>query len=210
MYGIDNYIAFVMSGILLNLAPGNDTIYILTRSITQGRKAGIFSVLGISSGALTHTILASLGLSLVLSKSIVLFNVIKIVGAGYLIYLGVQALLSKTGSFKGLDSVEKSIDYRKIYTQGYLTNLLNPKVTLFFLSFLPQFVKPSVGDSSIPFLILGGTFLTTGTIWCMILAFAASKLSEAFRISPQINAIMQKLCGMVFIGLGLKIALEKR
>lgn len=99
VYGIDNYIVFVLSGILLNLAPGNDTIYILTRSIAQGRKAGVFSVLGISSGGLTHTLLASLGLSVVLGRSIVLFNFIKFVGAGYLIYMGVRAFTSKTESF---------------------------------------------------------------------------------------------------------------
>jgi threonine/homoserine/homoserine lactone efflux protein len=210
VYGIDHYMVFVLSGILLNLTPGNDTVYILTRSIAQGRKAGIFSVLGISTGALTHTMLASLGLSVVLSKSIVLFNILKFVGAGYLIYLGVKAFLSETESFAGSVSVEKGVDYRKIYTQGYLTNLFNPKVALFFLSFLPQFINPHAVDSPIPFFILGCTFLTTGTVWCMVLAYAASALSDALRKSPKIIAIMRKLCGTVFVGLGLKIALEKR
>ena len=210
MYGIDHYLVFVLSGILLNLTPGNDTIYILTRSIAQGRKAGIFSVLGISTGALTHTVLASLGLSVVLSRSIVLFNIVKLAGAGYLIYLGVKAFLSKTESFETPASVGKGVDYRKIYAQGYVTNLFNPKVALFFFSFLPQFINPSAGHSPIPFFILGCTFLTTGTLWCMVLALAASALSDALRKSPKISVIMRRLSGTVFIGLGLKIALEKR
>jgi RhtB (resistance to homoserine/threonine) family protein len=210
MYGIDHYIIFLLSGILLNITPGNDTIYILTRSITQGRKAGIFSVLGISTGGLTHTVLASLGLSVVLSKSMVLFNIIKFMGAAYLIYIGVKTFLSKAELFETPVSMEKAVDCREIYTQGYLTNLFNPKVALFFLSFLPQFINPNAGHSPIPFLILGCTFLTTGTIWCMALAFAASALSGVLRKNPKISAIMQKLCGTMFIGLGLKIALEKR
>ena len=210
MYGINNYIVFVLSGILLNLTPGNDTIYILTQSITQGRKAGIYSVLGISSGALTHTVLASLGLSVVLSKSIVLFNIIKFAGAGYLIYLGVKAFQSKAASFRRPVSVGSDVDCRKVYTQGYLTNLFNPKVMLFFLSFMPQFINSNTGNNPIPFLILGCTFLTTGTVWCMVLAFAASALTNMLRKSPLIGSIMQKLCGTVFIGLGMKIALDKR
>ncbi len=210
MSGIDNYIVFVLSGVLLNLTPGNDTLYILTRSIAQGRKAGIFSVLGISTGGLTHTVLASLGLSVVLSRSIFLFTLLKFVGAAYLIFLGLKAFLSKPALFDDPVSIEKGIDYRKIYTQGYLTNLFNPKVALFFLSFLPQFINPTASNSPIPFLILGCTFLTTGTIWCMFLALAASALSGVLRRSPRISAIMQKLCGAVFVGLGLKLALEKR
>jgi RhtB (resistance to homoserine/threonine) family protein len=208
--GIDNYLVFVLSGVLLNLTPGNDTIYILTRSIAQGRKAGVLSVLGISSGGLTHTVLASLGLSVVLSKSIFLFNSIKFVGAGYLIYLGVRAFLSKPELCEDPLPGEKGIDYRKIYAQGYLTNLFNPKVALFFLSFLPQFINPNASNSPVPFLILGCTFLTTGTIWCMFLALAASALCDVLRKSPKISAIMQKLCGAVFVGLGLRMAMEKR
>jgi threonine/homoserine/homoserine lactone efflux protein len=210
MYGIDNYIVFVLSGILLNITPGNDTIYILTRSIAHGRKAGIFSVLGISTGGLTHTVLASLGLSVVLSKSLILFNMIKFIVEGYLIYLGVKSLLWKKELSERPVSIDKGIDYRKIYTQGYLTNLFNPKVALFFLSFLPQFINPDAGNSLIPFLILGCTFLTTGTIWCMVLAFTASSLSDVLRKNRKISIVMQKLSGAVFLGLGLKIALEKR
>jgi threonine/homoserine/homoserine lactone efflux protein len=112
--------------------------------------------------------------------------------------------------FERTVSVENSVNYRKIYTQGYLTNLFNPKVALFFLSFLPQFINHNAGNCAIPFIILGCTFVTTGTIWCMILAFAASAISKALRKSTKISTITQKLCGVVFVGLGLKIALEKR
>ena len=207
MFGIDHYLVFVISGIILNLTPGSDTIYILTRSIAQGRKAGIYSALGIGTGALTHTIIASFGLSAILSRSLIVFTIIKFIGAAYLFYIGARIMLSENRIFEeAVVDENNAVDYLQIYKQGYFTNLLNPKVALFFLSFLPQFINQQSADSPIPFLILGCTFLTTGTIWCLILALTASMLSKKLRSNPRIGALMQKICGIIFIGLGLKIA----
>jgi RhtB (resistance to homoserine/threonine) family protein len=210
MFGIENYLVFIVSGIILNITPGNDTIYILSRSIAQGRKAGVVSALGIGTGALTHTIMASLGLSVILSKSILLFDIIKYAGVLYLVFIGIATIISKNNPFNSQADIERSIDYKQIYKQGFLTNLFNPKVALFFLSFLPQFINPSINNTPIPFLILGLTFLTTGTIWCLFLAYASSFLSTMLRENERISIIMHKMCGMIFIGLGLKLALEKR
>jgi RhtB (resistance to homoserine/threonine) family protein len=210
MFGIENYLVFIVSGIILNITPGNDTIYILSRSIAQGRKAGIISVLGIGTGALTHTIMASLGLSVILSKSILLFDVIKYIGVIYLVYIGIKTIISKNNPFNNQTNIESSVDYKQIYKQGFLTNLFNPKVALFYLSFLPQFINPNINNTPIPFLILGVTFLTTGTIWCLFLAYASSFLSKILRENDKISTIANKLCGMIFIGLGLKLAFEKR
>ena len=210
MFGIENYLVFIVSGIILNITPGNDTIYILSRSIAQGRKAGVISVLGIGTGALTHTIMASLGLSVILSKSILLFDVIKYIGVIYLVYIGIKTIISKNNPFNNQTNIESSVDYKQIYKQGFLTNLFNPKVALFYLSFLPQFINPNINNTPIPFLILGVTFLTTGTIWCLFLAYASSFLSKILRENNKISTLTHKLSGIIFIGLGLKLAFEKR
>ena len=210
MFGIENYLVFIISGIILNITPGNDTIYILSRSIAQGRKAGVISVLGIGTGALTHTIMASLGLSVILNKSILLFDIIKYIGVLYLVYIGLKTIISKNNPFNNQTNIESVIDYKQIYKQGFFTNLFNPKVALFFLSFLPQFINPNINHTPIPFLILGVTFLTTGTIWCLFLAYASSFLSKILRENNKISTLTHKLSGIIFIGLGLKLAFEKR
>jgi RhtB (resistance to homoserine/threonine) family protein len=210
MSAITNYWMFLISGVILNITPGSDTIYILTRSISQGRKAGLYSVLGISTGGMVHTLLASLGLSMILTRSIILFNIIKYVGVAYLVYMGVKAILSKGSVFEEDGNAEKDLSYGQVYRQGLLTNVFNPKVALFFLSFLPQFIDPSAGRSPLPFLILGGTFLTTGTLWSLILAYSAAALSRKLREKPRLGPALQKISGAVFIGLGLKIAFEKK
>jgi RhtB (resistance to homoserine/threonine) family protein len=210
MFGIENYLVFIVSGIILNITPGNDSIYILSRSIAQGRKAGVISVLGIGTGALTHTIMASLGLSVILNKSILLFDIIKYIGVLYLVYIGLKTIISKNNPFNNQTNIESVIDYKQIYKQGFFTNLFNPKVALFFLSFLPQFINPNINHTPIPFLILGVTFLTTGTIWCLFLAYASSFLSKILRENNKISTLTHKLSGIIFIGLGLKLAFEKR
>jgi len=209
MSGIENYLGFIIAGIIMNLTPGADTIYIITRSIAQGKKAGIYSVLGIGSGAIIHILLAGFGLSVLLAKSILLFNIVKWIGASYLIYLGVRMLLDKSKLFANEKAEFEKIDLWKIYRQGFITNVLNPKVAIFFLSLLPQFIKPEYVDNSIPFLILGLTFLTTGTIWCLFLAYSASFMTDTLRKNERIGEIMKKVSGFVFIGLGLQLLIKR-
>lgn len=209
MYGIENYWGFLVAGILLNLTPGADTIYILTRSISQGKRAGIYSVLGISTGVLIHTMLVSLGLSIILAKSVVAYNIVRYVGVAYLFYLGVRMIVEKNNLFENRDQKIASTSLIKIYWQGLLTNVLNPKVALFFLSFLPQFINPEYANGAMPFIILGLTFLTTGTLWCLFLASSASLVSKTLRDNDRIGKIMQKVSGIVFIGLGIKLLSDK-
>lgn len=209
MYGIENYWGFLVAGILLNLTPGADTIYILTRSISQGKRAGIYSVLGISTGVLINTMLASLGLSIILAKSVVAYNIVRYVGVAYLFYLGVRIIVEKNNLFESRDQKIATTSLMKIYWQGLLTNVLNPKVALFFLSFLPQFINPEYANGAMPFIILGLTFLTTGTLWCLFLASSASLVSKTLRDNNRIGKIMQKVSGIVFIGLGIKLLSDK-
>lgn len=215
MFGIENYWGFILAGLLLNVTPGTDSMYIITRSISQGQKAGFYSVLGIVSGILAHTVLAAFGLSLILANSPLAFTIIKYVGASYLCYLGFKMLTSKSNSviaddlFGNVDLAQaKSLDWSQIYKQGVLTNVFNPKVALFFLAFFPQFMDPSYAYSALSFLVLGLTFAMTGLIWCLCLALLASKCSENLRKNPAIEVILNKISGVVFVGLGIKLLTE--
>jgi RhtB (resistance to homoserine/threonine) family protein len=212
MAGIIHFEAFLLAGILLNLTPGNDTIFILTQSIGQGRKAGIVSALGIATGSVVHTMLAAFGLSLIIAKSILLFNIIKYAGAAYLLYMGYQMLTDKSRlNTDGTAMTNSSVNYRKIYRDAIFTNVLNPKVALFFIAFLPQFIDPGLRNTILPFLLLGMTFITTGIIWCLILAIFASAIFSRLKTNQKMSAYINKACGLTLIGLGVKVALaEKR
>ena len=210
MFGIINFETFLIAGLILNLTPGADTMYILGRSIAQGKKAGILSALGISTGAIFHIIFATLGLSIILAKSAMAFEIVKYLGAAYLIFLGLKAIFKKSDGKFELNDENESSNYKKIYFSGILTNILNPKVALFFLAFLPQFIDPNYVQNSLPFLILGITFLLTGTIWCLILALFASKLSDRIRKNYKIKMWLDKITGGIFITLGIKLALTKK
>ncbi len=206
MFGIQNFSLFLVSCILLNLTPGQDTMFILGRGIAQGRKAGMISVLGIMSGVLIHTSFAALGLSAILATSSLAFSIVKYAGAGYLIWIGVGFLRNGRHNDK-LEAVErKRLSSWTIYRQGVLTNLLNPKVSLFFLSFLPQFVDLQTEFVLIPFIVLGMTFFTTGSIWCMILVYGSAWLTDKFRNRTAMGGILKKLTGTLFVGLGIKLA----
>ena len=208
MFGIQHFEIFFIAGILLNLTPGSDTIYILSRSIAQGQQAGIYSVLGISSGIAIHTILAALGLSIILSTSAIAFMTVKIIGAIYLGYLGLATLLAKENQLLSL--ADNMMTVKEIYLQGLLTNVLNPKVALFFLSFLPQFISPSNSYGLLPFICLGITFLTTGTIWCFLLVLFSSRMTKFLRNNNTAALATNKICGVVYIGLSLKLLMTEK
>ena len=206
MYGIQDYEVFLLSGILVNITPGQDVMYILGRSVAQGRKAGVLSVLGICTGALIHTVAAALGLSAILMASASAFRVIKYAGAAYLVYLGVR-MFSRRAGHVSLEKTSEDSNARSIYLQGMLTDLLNPNVILFFLAFLPQFVNPANQHGILPFLLLGSTFVTTGTAWCLIVACFAAGLSGHLMRNPHTTMIVNRVTGGLFIFLGLRLAL---
>ncbi|MFT3704153.1 MAG: LysE family translocator [Agriterribacter sp.] len=210
MNGIIHFETFLLTGFLLNITPGNDTIFILSKSIGQGRKAGIVSALGIGTGCIVHTILAAFGLSLIIAKSILLFTIIKYAGAIYLLYIGYKMLTEKSPLINNPIAVSASINYRKIYRDAIITNVLNPKVALFFIAFLPQFIDPTLKNTVLPFLALGTTFIITGTTWCLTLAIFASALFNKLKANQSISIYINKACGMALIALGIKVALADR
>jgi RhtB (resistance to homoserine/threonine) family protein len=208
MFGIENFLAFVLAGILLNLTPGADTMYILGRSISQGQKAGIYSALGIACGCCIHVMFAAFGLSIIIAQSQLAFNTVKYLGAAYLFYLGVKMLLDKSKSNFTVPELA-DINHRKIFLSGVITNVLNPKVALFFIAFLPQFVQKDYIHNPVSFLILGLTFTITGAIWSLILAASAARNSKSFKKNPTIDKWLNKATGGIFILLGIKLVFAK-
>nr|WP_314739763.1 LysE family translocator [uncultured Haemophilus sp.] len=207
MSDIVNYWGFLTACILLNLTPGSDTIYIITRTIAEGKKSGIVSALGIQTGMLFHVLAVSLGLAGIVAHSRMLFAVLKYAGAAYLLYLGIKMWREPLALNKpDLDKLPLG----KIYRQGVITNVLNPKVVLFFLALLPQFVTSNLENTFLPFLLLGLTLLGTSTIWCIVLVIAASPLGNVLRNNQTIGNWLNRICGTIFIGLAMKIGLDSK
>jgi RhtB (resistance to homoserine/threonine) family protein len=209
MFGIHDFGLFVAAAILLNLTPGPDTAYILGRSIAQGREAGIASALGICVGSIFHTCAAALGLSAILATSAVAFGAIKLLGGAYLIFLGLKMIFDRTRQLS-LPSNFRRRTTSAAFRQGVLTNVLNPKVALFFLAFLPQFIDPAPGTRIFAFLFLGLTFVTTGTTWCLILAWFASVFSNRLRTNETVAQWLNRTAGALFVFLGMRLVTVKQ
>ena len=210
--GIENPLIFLGAGILLNLYPGPDTLYIIGRSLAQGRGAGICAALGISSGAVIHTLLGAFGLSAILTASASAFTVVKYLGGAYLIYQGLRLIFDKVEPREGQGAqtaAQTRAGLPRIYRQGMLTNVLNPKVAVFFLAFLPQFISASSPNKVLSFIILGMIFITTGTIWCVIVAVFSSSLGARLRGSDKTAGRLRRINGALFILLGLKLATSR-
>lgn len=207
MLGTHDLALFLVSGVLLNITPGADSLYIASRSIGQGARAGAIAALGIVLGCCVHLLAAALGLSVVLATSGALFTLIKLVGAAYLIYVGFSLALVRRARAPSSGSVSV-VPLRTIFLQGLLTNVLNPKVALFFLAFLPQFIDPSSSDKTLAFVFLGSIFNFTSTLWCLALAYGSARF-RSLRISPRTTAWLNRSVGALFVFLGVRLALAK-
>jgi threonine/homoserine/homoserine lactone efflux protein len=210
MLGIHHYWLFLATAIVLILTPGQDTFFILGRSLAGGRAAGIAAALGITAGSVIHTFLAALGLSALLATSAYAFMAVKFAGAAYLIYIGVRALLSRSNALPGEDSANAGDGRWPAFRQGVVSNLLNPKVALFFLALMPQFIEAASTHKVVAFLVLGLSFVTLGVIWCVVLAIAAAGLRGAFLKRPSMGNVLNRIAGAMFIGLGLRLATQRQ
>jgi threonine/homoserine/homoserine lactone efflux protein len=204
---IQNFWLFAFTGLLLNLTPGNDMIYVASRSAGQGIKAGIVSALGIAAGCFVHILAAVVGLSAIISKSAFAFDIIKWLGALYLVYLGIRALCSNKRSIE-IHQVNLLLSYNKIFWQGVITNVLNPKVALFFLAFLPQFINANSTSTQVEILFLGTWFNTSGLIVNIFVACLFGKVGNWLGRRQGLYW-QEKITGLVLIGLGIKVALSK-
>lgn len=206
MSSLSSFLTFALATLILNITPGPDLMYIVARSVGQGRRAGIVSSFGIATGCLFHTFLAAFGISAILRSSTIAFGVVRYAGATYLVYLGVR-LLWRRGKSEGSSVAERpAASLGAIYRQGVFTNALNPKVALFFLAFLPQFVSPQLGSVAMQMAALGLYFIFSGTIVCLLVAMLAGTAGDFFRRGRNINR-MERASGAVFIALGVRVAL---
>lgn len=198
------YALFLAGSIALLLTPGPAVLYVITRSVDQGRRAGLVSVLGLQTGTLFHVFGVALGLSAILLSSALAFDVVKYLGAGYLIYLGVRKLLSPEHNPTLTQNGQTNL--RRAYSQGIFVNILNPKTALFFFAFLPQFVDVSRGSVPLQMLFLGATFCFLGTITDSMYAMLAGTASTWLRKSRRFWRFERFFAGSVFIGLGVAAA----
>ncbi len=210
MFGINDLWLFVISGIALNVMPGPDSLYIIGRSATQGFRAGSTASLGIASGTLVHIFAAAFGLSAILATSATAFTVIKILGCCYLMYVGISMILSRKASIDEQVKAPDPTSLNKIFSQGFLTNVLNPKVALFFLAFVPQFIAHDAPNKVLAFLVLGLIFNINGMIWCHFLAWSSASMSRKVKKSQRVSRCMNTLAGTLFVCFGIKLALSEQ
>lgn len=208
-FGIIHFGLFCLAVMLLNATPGPDTAYIVGRSIAQGRTAGLISALGISVGCLFHAFASAFGLTAIIATSALAFTIIKLAGGAYLIYLGVRMLFSKPTVLIARSTEPERRPLQKIFWQAVLTNILNPKVVLFFLSFFPQFVSTDANHKTSAFLLLGATFVLMSTLWNSGTAFLAGTLARRASQNPRYKLWLERFVGTAFVGLGIKLLLTK-
>jgi threonine/homoserine/homoserine lactone efflux protein len=204
--GAANLGLFVVAALVLLVVPGPAVLYIVARSVAQGRTAGFVSDVGIHSATLIHVAAAALGLSALLASSAIAFSIVKYAGAAYLIWLGLKKIFSRAEDVD-IEIGMKSRSYARLYRDGFIVNLLNPKTALFFLAFLPQFVDAAAPHKALAFLVLGLTFICNGTIWCLGVAGFSAKTASRFRRSGRIMRWINRALGGMFVFLGARLAL---
>ena len=205
---VETIILFMAAALALNVTPGPSILYVMSRSVGQGRTAGLVSALGLGAGSLIHAGAAALGLSVILAYSPLAYTVVKYLGAGYLVYLGVRILLVRDRQLS--TAVLAHVSLTRVFWQGVVTELLNPKIVLFFMSFLPQFVDPARGSVAGQTLFLGLLFHVTGVPINMLVAVVGGAIASWLSQNPVFERVRNGLAGAVLIGLGVRLALSER
>jgi len=202
------FVLFVGVSWALIITPGPDMLYVISRGVTQGRRAGMLSALGVICGILVHTTAAAFGLTLILQTSAFAFLMVKTLGAIYLIYLGIKAWRDKS-SFR-LQTSAPSVSFQRVFWQGVLSNVLNPKIAIFFLAFLPQFVEKGRGNVALQMVMLGLTFACFGLCFLLVIGYSSGKIGGLFTRRPHYAQLLQRLTSGILIGLGIRLALTER
>jgi threonine/homoserine/homoserine lactone efflux protein len=200
-----DWILFATATLALNLTPGPDMLYISARSIAQGRRAGVLSALGVAAGCFVHTLLVAFGLAGILARVPVAYDVVRYAGAAYLIYLGVRTLIANPAAGPRAALIQSG---GRVFLQGMVTNVLNPKVALFFLAFLPQFADPARGALWWQFVLLGALFNLSGTFVNLTVALVASTTQRLTSGGERAGRWLRRLSAAVFVGLGARLALS--
>ncbi|AKU22651.1 LysE family translocator [Massilia sp. NR 4-1] len=218
MFGIHDLTLFIISGLLLNIMPGPDSLLIMARSATQGWRAGCAAALGIGTGTMVHVLAAAVGLSALLATSAAAFNAVKWVGAAYIVYCGIGMLRARLKNdsdaaqqqAQAAANTARPLPYGRIFAQGFLTNVLNPKVALFFLAFVPQFIDAGAPNKALAFVILGCIFNFNGMLWCNGLAVFTAFASARLKVKPLVALWLNRVTGGLFLALGARLALSEQ
>jgi threonine/homoserine/homoserine lactone efflux protein len=211
VFGTHDLLLFILSGLLLNISPGPDVAYIVARSTQLGLKGGATAALGIGAGVLVHVTAAALGISALLAASGAAFTVLKVLGAAYLVYIGAKMLLAQGNGDGPETSLQvASVSLAVVFRQGFITNVLNPKVALFFLAFLPQFIDADAPSKVLAFLLLGLIFDFNGTLWNFLVAWVSARTATMVRNTRQLHRWIDRLLGTLFIYLGIRLAVLQR
>ena len=209
MLSIEILIAFFSASLLLALVPGPDNIFVLTQSIFQGKKSGLVIMLGLCTGLIFHTLAVTFGVAVIFQTSVIAFTILKIVGAMYLLYLAWQIFNAPSEKIDNKNN-SISIDYKKLYYRGIIMNITNPKVSIFFLAFLPQFTNPALGTVSLQMLFLGALFIIATILIFGSIALLSGSLSKVFNKSEKSQKFLNKLAFFVFLGLAIKLITTKQ
>jgi threonine/homoserine/homoserine lactone efflux protein len=208
MVPLDVLSAFFLVSVLLALSPGPDNIFVLTQSAVSGPVAGLAITAGLCTGLIVHTAAVALGIAVIFQTSIVAFTVLKFAGAGYLLYLAWQAFAAGSSELDG--NAQPAVRLRRLYARGIVMNVTNPKVSIFFLAFLPQFVAPERGSIVLQVMVLGATFAVSAILVFGSVALFAGSLGAALGRSGRAQQVLNKIAGTVFAGLAIKLLVTER
>lgn len=205
---MEHFLLFAFAAFMLNITPGNDMFFVMTRSLSYGSKAGIYAALGIGIGCFVHIFASVAGLSVIIRESEFLFNLIRYAGAAYLIFIGIKSFLEKSTPLEFTTEVSKT-DHIKTLKQGIFTNVLNPKVSLFFLAFLPQFIDNQSDNITSQILLFGLWFNFSGTVVNVVIALLFGKIIAKLNRFQKYWQWQNKISGAVLVALGVSVALKK-
>lgn len=210
MLDLSYWSIFLTAAVVINISPGPDLIYILSRTVTHGRRIGLASSLGVGTGAFFHVVAAAIGISTILMASALAFTVVKLIGAAYLIFLGVQALRSAGKSFiADTTTPTRPISAWEAYRQGVLIDVLNPKVAIFFMAFLPQFIRSDAGPVSAQLILMGLVVIAIGMIVELLVVLLAARTTGFFRSSTKVSKWLDRVMGSILMALGFRLALSE-
>jgi len=205
---IETLLAFGMASVLLALAPGPDNIFVLTQSAMHGKASGLIVTLGLCTGLLVHTTAVAFGVAVIFQASALAFTALKLAGATYLLYLAWQAFRASAAAIK--TGTNRRLTFGKLYQRGIIMNVTNPKVSIFFLAFLPQFADPARGSLTLQLILLGGVFIAATVVVFGGIAWMAGSLGQWLIKNEKAQTIMNRVAGVVFVGLALKLSTTSR
>jgi threonine/homoserine/homoserine lactone efflux protein len=210
MYDLNHWIVFFTAALALNVSPGPDIAYIVSNTVAHGKRHGFAASFGVCSGSVAHVLAAAFGLSAILAASALAFSAVKWVGAAYLIYLGLRALMTAGAGFAIDGKRRKRQSGFAIFRQGFMIDVLNPKVAVFFMAFLPQFADPALGRIPLQLVLHGALVIAVALVVEAVIVLVAARFTDALRRNPRIGLWLDRALGTVLIGLGIRLALQQR